>query len=147
MVEKAQAVFNSGKTVVDVMNAQKQLDSIQILGNLYEENIDISNRSITKLNDFDYDQLSKDITKLATFSQGKNHSGSDLEQMINLYAKTSKSVDEIKIITNTVRTAFDSMNTIAKKMSGPEPRNLDEMLNEPKKIHNTCALYFRSITK
>ena len=133
MVEKAQAIFNSGKTIVDVTKIQKQLDSIQRLGTLYEENIDNSNKYIVKLNEFDYDQLSKDLSQIDAFVKEKNHKKNALQPFINFYAKTSKSMNEIKVIVDTVRTTYDSMNTIAQEMPGIEPKTLSDKLNEPRK--------------
>ena len=139
MVEKAQAVLDSGIVPVNVESVQKQLESIQRLGDLYAANIAISRNSISKLFYFDYDQLNSDVQKVSNYFRtamlGNNTTGNrgELNQMIELYNKTNKTLYEIKIIKNSVSTVFDEMNAIAKEMLGVEPRDLDAMLENPGK--------------
>ena len=139
MVEKAQAVLDSGIVPVNVESVQKQLESIQRLGDLYAANIAISRNSISKLFYFDYDQLNSDIQKVSNYFRtamlGNNTTGNrgELKQMIELYNKTNKTLYEIKIIKNSVSAVFDEMNAIAKEMLGVEPRDLDAMLENPGK--------------
>ena len=139
MVEKAQAVLDSGIVPVNVESVQKQLESIQRLGDLYAANIAISRNSISKLFYFDYDQLNSDVQKVSNYFRtamlGNNTTGNrgELNQMIELYNKTNKTLYEIKIIKNSVSAVFDEMNAIAKEMLGVEPRDLDAMLENPGK--------------
>ncbi|ETZ05506.1 hypothetical protein [Holospora undulata] len=151
MISKAQDVSASGNKV-DIAKLETQLKGVQELGDFYANNINLAKNALSGLKEYSYISLSETVKKLIDYFQNAeignaNTEDAKLNNMLSLYSTTLNTLATIKLKKDKIRTVFNSINEIAKNLPGEEPRDLNELVNSPKKYTIPFRLISDSVSE